>query len=235
MLQILRLVQQQRTMRLLHFFQTEAYNHVPHIPFLPHILVAHISSGIHGRFFFNYRIQIRLHPFHQCFILRECHTYSHFVTTGSVKQTRNSSIVNHCTSRPDAVLVIRTIRSQCRFFFRPVQQIRTGEMSPVYLTQQNGRCILLVENVIFPVMEKQPVSFVGPIGRRQQMILRSVEIICKADFRNSQYRNLLQQSIHLRYSRHLAVDTDFVNQTVNGGNIVHADSLFIKSFTYQQG
>ena len=108
---VFRLVKQQCSMRINSIFNAITYNHIPCLAFLPYIRVTHICADISGRMPVNDRIFLVFIPNHQTVIGRESYANSSWLTTGCIKQFRNTFIIDNGTSRPNTVFIIITIRS----------------------------------------------------------------------------------------------------------------------------
>ena len=217
----------------------EADNHIPDITFFPDILVAHVRTGISGRLLGDNRITRIFLPFYQRSIFRKSNTYSQIVSTGCIYQLGDTVIIDDSISGPYSILVISSIRSQSRLFLRPMKHIGTAEMSPIYLPQENGRSILLIEYMVFTFIKKQAMRFISPVGSRQQMITGAVEVLRKTGFRNSQNRSFLQSQGNLvspcRRIIGKGSEAYPVNQPVYSRNIVHPNLLFPEILTYPKG
>ena len=67
---------------------------------------------------------------------------------------QDTVIIDNSMPGPYSILVISSIRSQSRLFLRPMKHIGTAEMSPIYLSQEDCRSILLIEYMIFTFIKK---------------------------------------------------------------------------------
>ena len=153
-LQVCRFIKQQSPVGCIGLLNAETDNHIPDITLFPDILVTHVRTDISGRLLGNNRITRIFLPFYQRSIFWKSNTHSHLVSTGCVYQLGDTVIIDNSMPGPYSILVISSIRSQSRLFLRPMKHIGTAEMSPIYLSQEDCRSILLIEYMIFTFIKK---------------------------------------------------------------------------------